>query len=337
MKPNITFLNKLTLWALCALVLACLPLRSHAATPEEEARMKQCPEGVYLGPGTGAKRYYQDPYIWFVSREFAKRYCMPESYIDDSLKGALALAVRLRPEAFTLCGFFAGQSRQCPTKQELLMDVYVDNTKANIPKADPTVKFFIEGPHSSGWLVGTEGKRSDLRHKGEMPDVEGERRPFSPFHSKTVNEKNATRFLYLGVREGWASGSGHFVETYYRADWVPGVDLITLDISYLMGYQTQRNPDLQIQTGPRHVRKYADEEFDTTNPIRRWAIGVIRHPDWAAVNRDEKRIPYPSGYTHVIELPHKVAQIFYAYDWQQGEAFFNNARQAYEAVVNPKR
>lgn len=56
MKPNITFLNKLTLWALCALVLACLPLRSQAATPEEEARMKQCPEGDYAGPGTGAKR-----------------------------------------------------------------------------------------------------------------------------------------------------------------------------------------------------------------------------------------------------------------------------------------
>jgi hypothetical protein len=158
--------------------LACLlPIWAHAATAEEEARMKRCPEGHYQGPGTGASRFYQDPYIWFVTRDFAKRYCMPESHIDDSLKGALALAVRLRPEAFTLCGLFAGRSDQCPTKQELVMDVYVDNTKANIPKADPTVKFFIERPHSSGALVGPEGKRSDRRHKGETPDLEGEKRP----------------------------------------------------------------------------------------------------------------------------------------------------------------
>jgi hypothetical protein len=77
--------------------LACLlPGWAHAATAEEEARMKRCPEGHYQGPGTGASRFYQDPYIWFVTRDFAKRYCMPESYIDDNLKGALALAVRLR-------------------------------------------------------------------------------------------------------------------------------------------------------------------------------------------------------------------------------------------------
>ncbi len=330
MTHKTNHLMALKYWVLYALLIAGFPALSHAATAEEEARMKRCPEGQYAGPGTGASRFYQDPYIWFVSRDFAKRYCMPESYIDDSLKGALALAVRLRPEAFTLCGLFAGRSDQCPTKQELLMDVYVDNTKANIPKADPTVKFFIEKPHSSGWLVGPEDIRSDLRRKGEMPDVEGERRPFSPMHSKTVNEKNWTRFLYLGVRNGWATGAGTFIETYYRADWVPGVDLITLDISSQMGYSDQRNPDLQIQTERRQGRGYTDDKYDKTNPIKRWAIGVIRYPDWSAVNNEGSRIPYPAGYTHVIELPHRVAQIFYAYDWKQGEAFFNNARKALE-------
>ncbi len=111
-------------------------------------------KGHYLGPGTGASRFYQDPTIWFVTRDFSKRYCMSESCINDSLKGALALAVRLRSEAFTLCGLFARRSDPCPTKQELVMDVYLDNTKANIPKADPTVKFFIERPLCSGALIG---------------------------------------------------------------------------------------------------------------------------------------------------------------------------------------
>jgi hypothetical protein len=171
--------------------------------------------------------------------------------------------------------------------------------------------------------------RSDLRRKGEMPDVEGERRPFSPMHSKTVNEKNWTRFFYLGARNGWATRSGVFVERYYRADWVPGVDLITLDISIQMGYQDQRNPDLQIQTERRQGRGYADEKHDKTDPIRRWAIGVLDGKTYAQ-NGDISKLAYPSGFAHVIELPHRVAQIFYAYDWRQGEALFNNARKALE-------
>ena len=323
----------LLMWCACAALLA--PVRAQAATAEEEARMKQCPEGQYLGPGTGSRRFYQDPYIWFVSREFARRFCMPESYVDDTLKGALALAVRLKPEEFVLCGLFMGRSDQCPLKQRLLMDVYVDNTRANIPKADPSVRFFVEKPHSSGWLLGPEsGPRAESRRRGEMPDVEGERRPFSPAHSKTVNEKTWTRFLYLGARQGWATGAGQFIETYYRADWIPGVDLITLDISSQMGFQSQRNPDQQFQIERRGGRGYADEEHDANNPIRRWVIGVIDGKNYYSGRYNNARdIPYPSGFSHVIELPHRVAQIFYRYDWREGAAFFDNVRRAMEPAA----
>ncbi len=198
--------------AAASAILMALPAR--AATAAEEARMKQCPEGDYGGPGTGATRFYQDPYVWFVSRDFARRFCMPERFVDDTLTGALAVAVRLKPEEFALCGMFMARSDQCSAKQRLRMDVYIDNTKANIPKADPSVRFYMEKPHSSGWLVGPEGKRDDFRRRGEMPDVEGERRPFSPAHSKTVNEKTWTHLLYLGARYGWATGADNFVETY---------------------------------------------------------------------------------------------------------------------------
>ncbi len=92
------------------LALACLPCawaqtntkKSHIQIQEE--RTKRCPEGQYGGPHEGARSFYQDPYVWFVSREFANRFCMPDSYIDDSLKGALALAVRLKNEESLLRG-----------------------------------------------------------------------------------------------------------------------------------------------------------------------------------------------------------------------------------------
>jgi hypothetical protein len=320
------------LLALC-IGLAVLNPTAQAATAAEEARMKQCPEGDYGGPGTGATRFYQDPYVWFVSRDFARRFCMPERFIDDTLTGALAVAVRLKPEEFALCGMFMARSDQCSAKQRLLMDVYIDNTKANIPKADPSVRFYMEWPHSSGFLLGPEGSpRREMRRRGEMPDVEGERRPFSPAHSKTVNEKTWTYFLYLGARKGWATGAGNFIETYYRADWIKGVDIITLDISDNMGFQTQRNPDEQIQTNRRSGRGYPDERHDVHNPIRRWVIGVISGSEYFSEKYNNVRdIAYPKGYSHVIELPHPVAKIFYEYDWKQGANFFESIRRAMES------
>lgn len=88
----------------------------------QEERTQRCPEGQYGGPHAGARSFYQDPYIWFVRRECAKRFCRAEGYIDDSLKGALALAVRLKNEEFTLCGFVGGPG-SCPPKQKLLINV----------------------------------------------------------------------------------------------------------------------------------------------------------------------------------------------------------------------
>lgn len=107
MKNTVRALTILLMLAACATAWAQKPAtKSHFQLEEE--RTQRCPEGKYGGPRDGARSFYQDPYIWFASREFAQRFCMPDSYIDDSLKGALALAVRLKNEEFTLCGFVGG-------------------------------------------------------------------------------------------------------------------------------------------------------------------------------------------------------------------------------------
>lgn len=324
-------LRRATAMSLLALVLC---QSAWAATAAEEERMKRCPDGQYSGPHEGARRFYQDPYIWFVSREFAERFCMPESYIDDTLKGALALAVRIKPEEFTYCGFVGGPG-QCPPKQKLLIDVYIDNRKVKIPKADPSVKYYSGRVENSGWLMGTGNARSDRRRKGEITEVEGERRPFSPIGLSA--QDGAVMFRYLGVREGWATGAGGFGENFYRADWVPGIDLITLD-AFNFGYQGARNPDQQLQTERRGGRGYYDEEYDKSNPIKYWAIGVIGSGEFFEKYKTEtKTIPYPSGYEHTIILPHKVAQIIYQYDWRQGEVFFNSVKNAIQPGSAPNK
>ncbi len=318
-------------------LMAMLNVPAHAQGKKvetDEERTKRCPEGQYAGPYEGARRFYQDPYVWFVSPEFAKRFCMPDSYIDESLKGALALAVRLKNEEFTLCGFVGGPG-QCPAKQKLLIDVYIDNRKVSIPKADPSVKYYSGDVANSGELMGIGRARADRRRKGQITEVDGERRAFHPFGRSA--QDGTVMFRYLGVREGWATGAGGFWESFYRADWVPGIDLITLDADSF-GYQGARNPDQKLQTERRGGRGYYDEEFDKTNPIKYWSIGIIKSSDFFEKYKTEsKAIPYPSGYEHVIALPHQVAQIIYQYDWKQGETFFNTVKNAIQPGSAPTK
>lgn len=297
---------------------------AHAAMPDDEAREKKCPEGQYSGPRAGARSFYRDPYVWFLSREFAQRFCFPESYIDDSLTGALAIAVRIKPEEFELCGFMGGPG-QCPQQKKLLIDLYVDNKKTHIPKADPNVHYYGGVVQNSGWLAANISDRR--RHGGA--EVEGQKRPFM---SLDKNEEELTKFLYVAERKGWASMEGVFGEAYYRENWVGGIDLITLN-GYNFGYSEARNPDAPPDPKDPHYLE----------PVKRFAIAVLlgseRSPygnAWEANDWYKKNVRYPQGYRHVIEVPHRLAQIIYAYDHQQGEQFMKNVQDAMRSLAPSK-
>jgi hypothetical protein len=308
--------------------------KSHIQIQEE--RTQRCPEGKYGGPHEGARSFYQDPYVWFVSREFAQRFCMPESYIDDSLKGALALAVRLKKEEFTLCGFVGGPG-SCPPKQKLLIDVYIDNRKVTIPKAVPGVKYFSGVVQNSGWLAGTSGAIADRRRKGEITEVEGEIRPFSPY---TKDRKDWMKFEYLAVREGIADSGGDFVEAYYREDWVAGIDLITLD-AYNFGYASHLDPK-NPKYKPGNEDVYPNKLLDRTNPIKGWSIGFAWGAEFERLGKrahmnSQYAIPYPQGLLHTIELPLGVVQLIHVYDHKQGEIFFNSVKSAMQPGAVPSK
>lgn len=319
--------------ALTSSAMAWAQSSGKSAIQIEEERSQRCPEGQYGGPHEGARRFYQDPYVWFVSREFAKRFCMPDSYIDDSLKGALALAVRLKNEEFTLCGFVGGPG-SCPPKQQLLIDVYIDNRKVKIPKADPSVQYYAGVVQNSGWLAANV---YDRKKNGGFTEVEGERRPFSP-----IGKERDTwmKFEYLAVRDGIADSDGDFIEDFYRADWVQGIDLITLN-AYNFGYASHLDPK-NPRYKPGNEAAYPQIALDRVNPIKGWAIGVA----WGAeFNRLGKRahmnsqyaIPYPQGLLHTIELPKKAVEIFYSFDHKQGEQFFNSVKNAIQPGSVPTK
>lgn len=307
---------------LFVIVFMCGIGNAHAQLAAEQARIDKCPEGQYTGPREGARRFAQDPYSWFVSADFARRFCMPESMIDPALKGALAIAVRIKPSDDVSCGFLAGRSDVCREAPRFLLDIYVDNKTANIPKADKNVEFYAGKQFNSGRLITDE--RSKARWKGEVPDLVGERRPFSPYAGKSVSDQDWTRFQYVGVRRGWASINTHFIEDYYRANWVNGIDLITLEGDFSFG--ASRDPDAP--------QPYANDPYKD-DPIQRYAIAVILAKNEApSGNAPEanayykKNIPYPNGYLHTIELPHKLAQSIYAFGAKQYDSFFGDLKRA---------
>ena len=99
-----------------------IPLLSEA---EVKAKYQNCPGGYYSGPRPGKKRFAQDPWIWVVTPEFAKRFCMPAEFVSAELQGAEAVAFRVLRKADSVnCGY-ANNPAVCFGEPVIRFDVYV--------------------------------------------------------------------------------------------------------------------------------------------------------------------------------------------------------------------
>lgn len=132
--------------ALCTLSMA-LPARAqdttrapiNSNTAELERQYKSCPAGYYGGPRPGRNRYTKDEYLWVVTPEFAKAWCMPPEFVDVTLKGAEAIAYKPVQEGAEHCGF-GGNKEACGRRTAHGIEIYyksslklpsVSNTKYN--------------------------------------------------------------------------------------------------------------------------------------------------------------------------------------------------------------
>ena len=82
----------------------------------------------------GGSTFYRDPFVWVYTSSFAKRYGMPEEWVDDSLKGAEAIAFRHMPTNAVECGFFRNKDA-CRVDIACRLDLYVPKS-ANLPWVD---------------------------------------------------------------------------------------------------------------------------------------------------------------------------------------------------------
>ncbi len=267
-------------------------------------------------PGRPAKpgeSYYKDNYTWAVTKEFARRFCMPEEFIADDLKGAEAIAYwHGKPTGQSICKQEEGKEVCRPSVHGHWIELYVNS--GSVPKYDPEVQFFIRDFRTSRDVLGTaergrllaEQKRlSDAIKRGEIPWPLGMRPPF--VSRGYFGDRSATVFSYLArtsekAAEVRAAGISEklYVEGIYE-----GIDLIALE-----GWSN----------GSIAGRRY------DKNPKFGWALGVRLQSDRNAYEN------YPDGYQHVIELPARITEEINRNDAASGAAFDSTVRSFLESM-----
>ena len=90
-----TALTRLIIAFVTCAVLAGWSVASAQTLAEKEKQWESCEAAHYVGPREGRRNYTLDNYLWVVTPEFARRYCMPEHMVSAELQGAEAIAFRM--------------------------------------------------------------------------------------------------------------------------------------------------------------------------------------------------------------------------------------------------
>ena len=283
-----------------AISIIALLLFSNASAAGGGAAGK-CAEGYYAGRESGAQRYAKDEYIWAVTREFARRFCMPEKFIDDTLKGAEAMAYQFKAGGVPWCEM-VGNEERCTAGRSHWLEVYVKST-VNIPRYDPYVKFYIRSTLTSAESLRNVGiqtfhKKVAARRRGEITEPPGRQHPFRGFTPDAEGKETSFHYLALLTSTRYAERAASLSVQYYEAEKFEGIDLIILD-----------SPAAGNLVGPR----LPESELG-------FVIGVTREVENSA------ELIYPSGFLHVIVMPNRIISMMHDIDRKAGLGLENAVR-----------
>jgi len=262
----------------CVAVALALGAGAALAQPGPAAEGRGCPDGYYSGPRPGATHHTKDEYLWVVTPEFARRFCMPPAFVDPGLKGAEAVAFRLAPGPIEHCGF-GGNKEVCARGINLSFEIYYD-MRLTLPAVSDT-KFSYSAlymlPYSKHLISGGNASRSAewwRQWRVERPGLEG-KFEHSAFGLNGVKDgKIAWPIVTLG-------------QWLYVEEMLPGLNLLVLEGS--TGHF--RNPRMEAQDirdfvivmrGRGDQRKSDDRrlgEFAHVIFLPRWFSDKVREAD----------------------------------------------------------
>jgi len=248
---------------------------------EVKAKYRTCPDGYYSGPQPGKARYTKDNFIWVVTPEFARRFCMPAEFVSAELKGAEAIAYRVVEDPDEeYCGW-GGRQEVCSRTREHRFEIYFDQ-KANVPRKYD-IDASVRTRYPSAALVSQDPKKYQERllERRKNPALHSNNRLWPAFE--------LNQFGLDGVKDGrivWPIVGFHEYE--YNRSILPGISYASFQAS--MGF--------------------------FTNP-RREALGVNRFVITISNIGDKslKNLGRPlSDFAHVIELPESFSEKLRAID-----------------------
>ncbi len=221
-------------------IIGIVPIFAGQILPEES-----CQDGYYTGAREGRKNFSNDKYIWVVTPEFAKRFCMPPEFVDEELKGAEAIAFKMstRTGGIDRCAIIDGE-KKCSGDKELRFDIFL-RSDLNLPAANPEVKFFDGSWDNAGWHIASgrnneRGTRAQRYRKGEYQLPPGK---MPHFGNPYFHPDRGNYFILIDVYQG--EGNNALVgldEWRYEAEWAEGIDLLTLQGSEAgYGFQHSKN------------------------------------------------------------------------------------------------
>jgi hypothetical protein len=279
---------------------------------EKEKQWQSCEAAHYTGPREGRRNYTLDNYLWVVTPEFAKRYCMPESMVSSELKGAEAIAFRMTDGAdMDRCGVDEQGRHHCTRQSMARFEIYLAQT-LKLPAANPDVRFYENRRDTSEWLFSGNQERvsRSLRYsKGQYIPPPGTVPRFGTmYRSGDGGHRFGLWFMPKGSHP-WPSGS--LWEVGFRESVVLGMDMLILGNT------------LGIDFGSE-LKHYEANKITPGDPFGRYVI-VMHKRDEITRNKQDKRIP--QDFEHVIYLPH-------AFGMQVREAAMKSGASNFKDMLN---
>lgn len=182
------------------------------------------------------KAYSEDINIWVYTSEFAKRFGMPEAWVDDDLKGAYGVAFRVEYASGRTMFPHKGPEVSMPNHR-CILDIYVPSD-APIPwKDDQIADFWLYTPTSAAYVL--PQSREDLAWRWQSVGIESPgkkaRKPLIYF-GQVGNDKRGSLF----VREyDKAVYPGVSYISFMRGCW--GVGQVAYRLDFLKDSETLRD------------------------------------------------------------------------------------------------
>lgn len=208
--------------AICGLMMSLNFVASavNAQTPvpnkvkNAEEQYQSCSRGHYSGPRPGRIRYTKDSFIWVVTPEFAKQFCMPEEFVSAELKGAEAVAFRIAEDPNEEACGWADNKEACGRRKGVNVEIYMKSSVV-LPKEND-LAFYQTARLPSSYLVSPSKSESLSIYKISKA---------SPKRAGLVSIFSLNQVGLQGVKNGIVAWSLFtlYPETFF-SNVFPGID-----------------------------------------------------------------------------------------------------------------